>query len=218
MELDPQLVDPICEGSIVQVDYESCLSILQLENIKIWSTSYSFSPEICFLRQIFLPLQICCPHQIFSHKIFFHHRFVFHLRFVFHIIFLHINFFHIIFFTSDLFSSSDFFPPQICFPRQIYFSHQIFPPQIFFHLRSVPTQPSQILQCPLPGLRFQSSLWENFNFYFQRLFLSFQGKLKPGPQPIRWRTLGFQKTDHRRVPIHWLQQLGGRTLGKREKT
>ena len=152
MELDPQLVDPICEGSIVQVDYESCLSILQLENIKIWSTSYSFPPEICFLRQIFLPLQICCPHQIFSHKIFFHHRFVFHLRFVFHIIF------------SSHFFSHNFFSHQICFPPQIFFLlrfvfHVKFVFHIkFFHLRSVPTQPSQILQCPLPGLRFQSSL------------------------------------------------------------
>ena len=158
MELDPQLVDPICEGSIVQVDYKSCLSILQLENIKIWSTSHSFPPEICFLRQIFLPLQICCPHQIFSHKIFFHHRFVFHLRFVFHIIFsshkfFSHNFFHIRFvFLLRFFSSSDLFSTS-----NLFFTSN-FSTSDFFHLRSVPTQPSQILQCPLPGLRFQSSL------------------------------------------------------------
>ena len=152
MELDPQLVDPICEGSIVQVVYESCLSILQLENIKIWSTSYSFPPEICFLRQIFLPLQICCPHQIFSHKIFFHHRFVFHLRFVFHIIF-----------SSHFFSHNFFSSHQICFPPQIFFLlrfvfHVKFIFHIkFFHLRFFPPQIGPYTAFTNPPMSFARS-------------------------------------------------------------
>ena len=50
MELDPQLVDPICEGSIVQVDFDFlvlCKFCFSLYKVNILTT-YKFIKKLCF--------------------------------------------------------------------------------------------------------------------------------------------------------------------------